>query len=138
MQEYISKQQQIRRPAEQIYEAVSRFDNLTPARADKVEEWEATEDRCSFKAQGFSIKLRMEERIAAKQVKIVGDDGGVPVDFAFWIQLQEVAPDDTRIRLVLHIELNMMLKMMVGNKLQSALDKIAEGIAQAMNAAPQY
>ena len=96
MQEYISKQQQIRRPAEQIYEAVSRFDNLTPALADKVEEWEATEDRCSFKAKGFSIKLRMEERIAAKQVKIVGDDGGVPVDFAFWIQLQEVAPDDTR------------------------------------------
>lgn len=138
MQEYISKQQQIRRPAEQIYEAVSRFDNLTPALADKVEEWEATEDRCSFKAKGFSIKLRMEERIAAKQVKIVGDDGGVPVDFAFWIQLQEVAPDDTRIRLVLHIELNMMLKMMVGNKLQSALDKIAEGIAQVMNAAPQY
>ncbi len=138
MQEYISKQQQIRRPAEQIYEAVSRFDNLTPALADKVEEWEATEDRCSFKAKGCSIKLRMEERIAAKQVKIVGDDGGVPVDFAFWIQLQEVAPDDTRIRLVLHIELNMMLKMMVGNKLQSALDKIAEGIAQAMNAAPQY
>lgn len=138
MQEYISKQQQIRRPAEQIYEAVSRFDNLTPALADKVEEWEATEDRGSFKAKGFSIKLRMEERIAAKQVKIVGDDGGVPVDFAFWIQLQEVAPDDTRIRLVLHIELNMMLKMMVGNKLQSALDKIAEGIAQAMNAAPQY
>lgn len=68
----------------------------------------------------------------------MGDDGGVPVDFAFWIQLQEVAPDDTRIRLVLHIELNMMLKMMVGNKLQGALDKIAEGIAQAMNAAPQY
>ncbi len=34
MQEYISKQQQIRRPAEQIYEAVSRFDNLTPALAD--------------------------------------------------------------------------------------------------------
>ena len=91
MQEYISKQQQIRRPAEQIYEAVSRFDNLTPALADKVEECEATEDRCSFKAKGFSIKLRMEERIAAKQVKIVGDDGGVPVDFAFWIQLQEVA-----------------------------------------------
>ena len=138
MQDYSCKQQQIRRPAEQIYEAVSRFDNLTPALADKVEEWEATEDRCSFKAKGFSIKLRMEERIAAKQVKIVGDDGGVPVDFAFWIQLQEVAPDDTRIRLVLHIELNMMLKMMVGNKLQSALDKIAEGIAQAMNAAPQY
>ncbi len=138
MQEYISKQQQILRPAEQIYAAISRFDNLTPALADKVEEWQATEDRCSFKAKGFSIKLRMEERIAGKQVKIVGDEGGVPVDFTFWIQLQPVSETDTRMRLVLHVELNMMMKMMIGGKLQEALDKIAEGIATAMNGAPRF
>ena len=62
MQEYISKQQQVLRPAEQIYAVISRFDNLTPALADKVEEWQATEDSCSFKAKGFTVKLRMEER----------------------------------------------------------------------------
>ncbi len=129
MQEYISKQQQILRPAEQIYAAISRFDNLTPALADKVEAWQATEDRCSFKAKGFLVKLRMEERIPAKQVKIVGDEGGVPIDFTFWIQLQSVSENDTRMRLVLHAELNMMMKMMIGGKLQEALDKIAEGIA---------
>ncbi|MDE7450753.1 MAG: polyketide cyclase [Alistipes sp.] len=129
MQEYISKQQQILRPAEQIYAAISRFDNLTPALADKVEEWQATEDRCSFKAKGFLVKLRMEERIAGKQVKIVGDEGGVPIDFTFWIQLQSVSEADTRMRLVLHVELNMMMKMMIGGKLQEAIDKIAEGIA---------
>lgn len=132
MQEYISKQQQILRPAEQIYAVISRFDNLTPALADKVEEWQATEDRCSFKAKGFTVKLRMEECIPAKQVKIVGDDGGVPIDFAFWIQLQEVAANDTRMRLVLHVELNMMMKMMIGGKLQDAIDKIAEGIAHSL------
>ena len=44
---------------------------------------------------------------------------------------------DTRLRLVLRIDLNMMMKMMIGNKLQGALDQIAEGIARAMNAAPQ-
>ena len=127
MQEYISKQQQVLRPAEQIYAVISRFDNLTPALADKVEEWQATEDSCSFKAKGFTVKLRMEEREPGKYVKVVGDDGGVPMDFAFWIQLQ----------LVLRIDLNMMMKMMIGNKLQGALDQIAEGIARAMNAAPQ-
>ncbi len=131
MQEYISKQQQILRPAEQIYTVISRFDNLTPALSDKVEEWQATEDRCSFKAKGFTVKLRMEERIASKQIKIVGDEGGVPVDFAFWIQLQEVAENDTRMRLVLHVELNMMMKMMIGGKLQDALDQIAAGIARS-------
>ena len=137
MQEYISKQQQVLRPAEQIYAVISRFDNLTPALADKVEEWQATEDSCSFKAKGFTVKLRMEEREPGKYVKAVGDDGGVPMDFAFWIQLQEVSAADTRLRLVLRIDLNMMMKMMIGNKLQGALDQIAEGIARAMNAAPQ-
>ncbi len=131
MQEYISKQQQILRPAEQIYTVISRFDNLTPALSDKVEEWQATEERCSFKAKGFTVKLRMEERIAPKQIKIVGDEGGVPVDFAFWIQLQQVAENDTRMRLVLHVELNMMMKMMIGGKLQDALDQIAAGITQS-------
>ncbi|HUN15042.1 MAG: polyketide cyclase [Alistipes sp.] len=133
MQEYISKQQQILRPAEQIYAAISRFDNLTPALADRVEEWQADEERCSFKAKGFTVKLRMEERVEAKHVKIVGDEGGVPVDFAFWIQLHEVSAADTRLRIVLHAELNMMMKMMIGSKLQGAVDQIAEGIAKAMN-----
>lgn len=138
MQEYISKQHQILRPAEQIYAVISRFDNLTPALADRVEEWQATEERCSFKAKGFTVKLRMEERIAPKHVKIVGDEGGVPMDFAFWIQLHKVSDTDTRLRVVLHIDLNMMMRMMIGSKLQGAVDQIAEGIARAMNASPQY
>ena len=130
MQEYQSKQQQIFRPADQIFAAISRFDNLTPALKERVEEWEATEESCSFKAKGFPVRLRMEERVAPKHVKIVGD-GGVPMDFAFWIQLQPVAEQDTRLRLVLHAELNMMMRMLIGGKLQDALDRIADGIAEA-------
>ena len=80
----------------------------------------------------------MEERVAPKHVKIVGDEGGVPIDFAFWIQLHKVADYDTRLRLVLHTDLNMMMKMMIGGKLQTAVDQIAEGIARALNGAPQY
>lgn len=138
MQEYISKQHQILRPAEQIYAVISRFDNLTPALADRVEEWQADEEHCSFKAKGFTVKLRMEERVAPKHVKIVGDEGGVPIDFAFWIQLHKVSETDTRMRLVLHADLNMMMRMMVGSKLQGAIDQIAEGIARALNQAPAF
>ena len=138
MQEYISKQHRILRPAEQIYALVSRFDNLTPAVADRVEAWQADADTCSFKANGFTVKLRMDEKVGPKHVKIVGDGGGVPMDFAFWIQLHKVSDTDTRLRVVLHIDLNMMMRMMIGSKLQGAVDQIAEGIARAMNAAPQY
>lgn len=130
MQEYISKQVQILRPAEQIFAVISRFDHLTPALAGRVDEWQATEETCSFKAKGFPVKLRMAERIEPKHVKITGD--GVPMDFAFWVQLHQVDACDTRLRLVLHAELNMMMKMMIGSKLQQALDQIADGIAGAM------
>lgn len=132
MQEYISKQHRIERPAEQIFTLISRFDNLTPALTDRVEEWQADADTCSFKAKGFTVKLRMSEKIAPKHVKIEGD-GGVPMDFAFWIQLQSVAECDTRLRIVLHTELNMMMRMMIGGKLQGAVDQIAEGLANAFN-----
>ena len=137
MQEYISKQHRILRPAEQIYAVISRFDNLTPAVADRVEEWQATEETCSFKAKGFTVKLRIAEKEAPKTIKIVGGDGGVPMDFAFWLQLKEVAPYDTRRRLVLHIGLNMMMRMMIGSKIQGAIDQIAEALAKSFNAAPQ-
>ncbi|MFI3306429.1 MAG: polyketide cyclase [Rikenellaceae bacterium] len=136
MKKYESKQHQILLPAEQIFTLISSFENLTPALADKVEEWQASADRCSFKAKGFSVKLMMEERVAPKHVKVVADgDGGAPIDFAFWVQLHSAAPYDTRFRLVLHAELNMMMNMMIGGKIQGALDQVAEQIAAAFSAA---
>ena len=81
------------------------------------------------------MKLRIAEKEAPKTIKIVGGDGGVPMDFAFWLQLKEVAPYDTRMRLVLHIDLNMMMRMMIGSKIQGAIDQIAEALAKSFNAA---
>ena len=130
MQEYTSKQIQILRPAEQIYQLISRFDNLTPVLQGRVDDWQATEDRCSFKAKGFGVTLVMAERVEPKHVKITGE--GVPMDFAFWVQLHKVSDTDTRLRLVLHTELNMMMKMLIGSKLQGTLDQIADGLQQAM------
>ena len=133
MEKYESKQQQIFKSAAQIYPLISDFSLLTPAVADKVEEWEATPDTCSFKVKGFTVKLRMVEKVECKHVKITGDDGGVPIDFSFWVQLHEVSPADTRIRLVLHAELNMMMRMMLGSKLQKGLDQAVEAFAQTFN-----
>ena len=133
MEKYESKQQQINHPASLIYPIISRLDLLSPAMQDKVEEWQATEDSCSFKVKGMKVGLRIAERVENKHVKIVADEGGIPIDFAFWIQLKEVAERDTRVRMVLHAELNMMMRMMIGSKIQSGLDQAVEGLANALN-----
>ena len=132
MEKYESKQQQIRRSAEQIYTALASFNNFTPMIQDKVEEWSAEDDHCSFKLKGMTVKLRMVEREPYKLIKIQGDELN-PVDFTFWLQLKEVAPYDTRMRIVVHAELNMMMRMMIGKKLQGAVDQMAEAIAAALN-----
>ena len=133
MEKYESKQQKINHPAALIFPIISRMDLLSPAMKDKVEEWDATPDSCSFKVKGMKVSLRIAERVENKHVKIVADEGGLPIDFTFWIQLHEVDPKDTRIRMVLHAELNMMMRMMIGNKIQSGLDQAVEGLAKALN-----
>jgi carbon monoxide dehydrogenase subunit G len=134
LEKYESKQKQIRRDPETIYRALADFNNFTPMVADKVEGWSVSEggDECSFRVKGLGMGLRMVERVPGELVKIEASDGS-PVGFTFWLQLKEAAPYDTRMRLVLHAELNMMLKMMVGSKLQSGIDQMAETIAAAFN-----
>ena len=131
MEKYESKQQQIRRTAEQIYSALSSFNNFTPIIQDRVEEWSADDNVCSFKVKGMPVRLKMVEREPNKTIKIQGDEGS-PIDFTFWLQLKEVAPYDTRMRIVVHAELNMMMRMMIGKKLQGAVDQMAEAIAMAI------
>ena len=131
MAEYTSKQVRIERNDAMIYQALCNFDNFTPILKDKVEEWTATEDTCSFKAKGFTVKLLMVEKTPYSVIKIVGVD--LPVEADFWIQLKKVDAYDTRMRLVLKTELNMMMKMMVGKKLQAGLDQMAEQLAMGFN-----
>ena len=133
MEKYESIQQQINHPAALIYPLISRMDMFSPAIQQQVEEWEATPDRCSFKAKGMKVCMRIDERAENKHVKIVSDEGGIPIDFAFWIQLKEIAPNDTRVRMVLHADLNMMMKMMIGGKIQKSIDDAVTQLAASLN-----
>lgn len=135
MEKYESKQVQIRRPAALIYESLADFSRFTPLIQDKVEGWSADSDHCTFKVSGFTVGLRIVERDPYTLIKIKGDEAA-PFEFTFWLQLKEIAPDDTRMRLVLHVKLNMMMKMMLGGKLRDGLDKMAEQIAAGFNSAP--
>lgn len=128
-----SKQHQILRPSAEVYAAISQFSNFTPILANKVERWAADADTCSFMAKGFQVSLAITERDENRLVKIGAGPGGTPFPFTFWVQLKEESPTDTRMRIVLDAELNMMMKMMIGSKLQEAVDKIAEQIANGFN-----
>ena len=135
MERYESKHVQILHPARAVYGVLADFNHLTPVVGDKVEGWCATENTCSFKVQGFTVNLQMIEKVEHKLIKVTGADGS-PMDFTFWLQLVSAAETDTRMRIVLDVELPMMMKMMIGKKLAGAVDQIAEKIAEGFNSFP--
>ncbi len=129
-----SKIVSIKRLDEDIYKVLSNFQNFTPmAQAAKLESWEAGEDWCEFDAQGIKgAGLKIIEKEPNKTIKFTGNER-IPFEFNIWIQLKQVAPYDTRMRITLKAKLNMMMKMMVGSKLQKGVDSIAEQLAAAFN-----
>ncbi|MCC8089679.1 MAG: polyketide cyclase [Rikenellaceae bacterium] len=135
MEKYVSKQVKINKPASLVYTLMSDFNNFTPMVQDKVEDWHVEGDTCSFKVKGFTACLRMLDKTPYECIKITGDEGS-PFEFFFWIQLKQIADNDTRMRLTIHIKLNMMMKMMVGKKLEKGIDDMAEKIAEAFNNIP--
>ncbi len=117
-----------------MYKVLSDFQNFTPyAQHAKLENWQAGEDWCRFDAQGIrDAGLQMVDREPNKTIKFTGNDK-IPFEFYVWIQLKQVAPYDTRLKITLKAKLNLMLKMMVGSKLQSGVDGLADQIAMAFN-----
>ncbi|MDR0954740.1 MAG: polyketide cyclase [Rikenellaceae bacterium] len=135
LEKYVSKQVRINRPDSMVYALLSDFSRFIAPLQDKVEDFTVDGDRCSFTVKGMKFSIRMVEKIPYTTIKFMGDEGS-PFEFVFWIQLHRVDAYDTRMRLTLHVNLNMMMKMMLGKKLQEGIDQIADHIATAFNMTP--
>jgi len=97
---------------------------------DKVRDMEFEEDLVRFKVDGLGQKVGL--RIVSKEEDDYIKYGieNAPVDGNFWIQMKENGDHETRLRLTIKVDLPMMFKMMVGNKLQTAIDQAADMMAQ--------
>lgn len=92
---------------------------------------EVTADYDSIKAvvQGFNIGVRIVERVPYSRIEF--KDDGAPFSFTITMHFDAAGgdPDKTDFHIELSAELNMMMKMMLGSKLQEGLDKIVDALA---------
>ena len=127
--------------AEQIYRVLSNMQNLERVRdmipKDKVQEMEIEPDRVRIKVDGLAQKITIAivDRIENDTIKFGAE--GVPMDANFWIQLKQLSPVDTRIKLTVKADIPMMFKLMIGSKLQDGLNQAADMLAQFPYAAWQ-
>ena len=121
-------------PAQQIYRVLSNMESLNKVKdlipKDKVQEMEIEPDRVRLKVDGLAQKITIAivDRIENDTIKFGAE--GIPMDANFWIQLKEVSPTDTRIKLTVKADIPFMFKFMVEKKLQQGLDQAADMLAQ--------
>ena len=121
-------------PAEQIYRVLSNMENLERVREfipqDKIQEMEIEPDRVRLKVDGLGQKITIAivDRKENDTIKFGAE--GIPMDANFWIQLKELSPVDTRIKLTVKADIPMMFRMMIGKKLHEGLDQAADMLSQ--------
>ena len=120
--------------AQQIYRVLSNLQNLERVKdlipKDKIQEMEIEPDRVRMKVDGLAqmITIAIVDRIENDTVKFGAE--GIPMDANFWIQMKEVSPTDTRLKLTVKADIPFMFKFMIEKKLQTGLDQAAEVLAQ--------
>ena len=120
--------------AEQIYRVLSNMESLNRVRdlipQDKIQEMEIQPDRVRIKVDGLGQKITIAivDRIENDTIKFGAE--GIPMDANFWIQMKELSPTDTRLKLTVKADIPMMFKFMIEKKLQTGLDQAAEMLAQ--------
>ncbi len=120
--------------AAQVYRVLSNMDNLNRVKdlipKDKIQEMDIEPDRVRLKVDGLAQKITIAivDRIENDTIKFGAE--GIPMQANFWIQMKEVSPVDTRLKLTVKADIPFMFKMMLEKKLQTGLDQAAEMLAQ--------
>lgn len=131
---YESKIASIPNNAHTIYSVLGNLENINRVKdlipQDKVQEMEVSSDCIRIKVDGLGqkIAIRIVDREEDKMLKFGLDN--IPMEANFWIQLKEVSPTDTRIRLTIKADIPMMFRMMIEKKIQKGLDDAADMLAR--------
>jgi len=139
---YVSDVKIVNNNQEIIYNYLSNFENLSKYVNEgllekmteqipqiKISNFESDADSCRFQIAGMGLaEIRIIEREPLKTIKI-SSTGSLPISVVFWIQLLPVTAYETKLRLTLDADMSMMIKMMVGKKLEEGINRMADVLA---------
>ena len=143
LSKYTSEVKLVNHNEQVIFDYLSNFENLSGFLNSglieritekipqiKITEFSSDRDSCKFKITGIGLaELKIVNREPFKTIK-VESTGGLPLTLTFWIQLIPVDAFNTKMRLTLHAEMSMMIKMMAGNKLGEGVNHLAETLSK--------
>lgn len=143
LSKYVSDVKVINHNQQVVFNYLSNFENLSgylnsgliekiteKVPQIKITDFESDQDSCKFKITGIGLaEIKIVKREPFSTIK-VESSGGLPLSFTFWIQLLPVDGYQTKMRLTLHAEMSMMIKMMAGSKLEEGINHLADTLSK--------
>lgn len=143
LNKYVSEVKLINHNQQVVFNYLSNFENLSAYLNSgliekitekvpqiKITDFQSNQDSCKFNITGLGVaEIKIVNRDPFKSIK-VESSGGLPLSFTFWIQLIPVDQFQTKMRLTLHAEMSMMIKMMAGSKLEEGINQLADKLSK--------
>ena len=131
-----SKKVEIKRNVEFVYEYLADFTHFSMVANDKIENFKATQDRCSFTIKGMTdMGLKIISRLPNESITISNDTdvpSSMPLNFLIIFEFERVEPYVTRVVVKMELDANPMIAMMVKKPLEKFVNSLADGMKTAM------
>lgn len=132
MAEYISDIKSIAYSDREVFSVLSDLRKLDLIKdklpEDKLKDLSYDQDSCSVNVSPIGkIRFVIIEREPNSTIKFEAEQ--LPFKLNLWIQLKQVADNDTKMKLTVKADINAFLKPMVSKPLQDGLNKMADTLS---------
>jgi hypothetical protein len=131
-----SKKVEIKRNVEFVYEYLADFTHFSMVANDTIENFKATQDRCSFTIKGMTdMGLKIISRLPNESITISNDTdvpSSMPLNFLIIFEFERVEPYVTKVIVKMELDANPMIAMMVKKPLEKFVNSLADGMKMAM------
>lgn len=131
-----SKKVEIKRNVEFVYEYLSDFTHFSMVANDKIENFKATQDKCSFTVKGMTdMGLKIISRMPNESITITNDTdvpSSMPLNFLIIFEFEKLEPYVSGVLVKMELDANPMIAMMVKKPLEKFVNSLADGMKMAM------
>lgn len=131
-----SKKTEIVRNVEFVFDHVSNFSNFSLMANDKIENFKATEDRCSFTIKGMGdFGLKIIGRIPYEKITVASDpevQSSMPLNFILNLNFEKTEAYKCNVTAVIELDVPQIMAMMIKKQLEKAADTLVETLKQRM------
>lgn len=129
-----SKKVEINKSSKEVFDFLANFTNFSLLVPDKVENWKATIDNCSFTIKGLTdFGMKISQRNEFTSIVIVNDEAvSMPVKFVFNWFFKSISENKVEVEIVFNLDINPVMAMMVKKPLGDFVNVLVDKLKEKM------